>query len=96
MSAEALATAMTIVLGLFPLGTLAFLLYTRGGEWTLVDIPVLFGHFSGYPAGALVAILSCGAGLAPGLAWLLTAATYGVSLSVGLGLRWSLVTVGRG
>lgn len=96
MTPEAIITATIISLGLLPLGNVALFLYTGGGYWTLLDIPVFFGHLSGYPAGGLVAVLSCRAGLAPGLAWLLTAATYGVSLGVGIGLRWSLVTLGRG
>lgn len=95
MTSEAIATATIITLGLLPFGNVALFLSTRGGYWTLTDIPVFFGHLSGYPAGALVAILSCGAGLAPGLAWLLTAGAYGVSLGAGIGLRWSLVTVGQ-
>lgn len=87
MSTETLATAAMISLGLLPLGNLALIRLAQRG---LVDIPVIFGHLSGYPAGALVAVLSCATGLAPWLAWLLTAATYSASLGAGLGLRRSL------
>jgi hypothetical protein len=90
MSPEALATASVLALGLFPFGHLALFLLDRQG---LVTISVIFGHLSGYPAGALVSILSCAAGLEPALAWLLTAATYSVSLSLGCGMRWAFARV---
>lgn len=96
MSVQTLATAIIISPGQLPRGNVALFLSIRGWCWSLVDIPVFFGHLAGSPAGTLGAMLSCGAGLALGLAWLLTAAAYGVSLGAGIGLRWRLVIVGRG
>lgn len=93
MNPEALATACIIALGLFPLGDLALVLLAQRG---VAGALVFFGYLSGYPAGVSVAILSCAAGLAPGIAWLLTATAYGTCLGTCAGLRWSIQTVSRG
>jgi hypothetical protein len=67
MQPIALYSAALMALGLFPVGHYLLFILDRAG---LVDTAIILAHLSGFPIGALVALLGQASGCMPALTWL--------------------------